>query len=272
MGGKKTKSKANRTMRKRAKMAARQEQREAMKNPAKSGPEQRLDSSYFEKDLPVVEEPEALVEHVVADSGTSDDLMFSEYQVKGYPPVPGRGRGRVKKKERERGWFLSTCSVLAVGLIVGMCVTMTVPLLGFAQVGSLQANLFRAKFKSYTFEKMTAPSEKDVIPKDTAAVVGKDGNVTAVEDQKVVPGKEAKLPDGVSSESYYPGQQLGQRVVHVMRGDTLSKISRETGCSVDALAHHNEIDDVNLIYDGSSLRVPDPPKDAKDQKEQKEDK
>lgn len=42
----------------------------------------------------------------------------------------------------------------------------------------------------------------------------------------------------------------------VQWGDTLSGVSRSTGVSVDDLARENGIEDVNLIYAGSSLRVP----------------
>lgn len=42
----------------------------------------------------------------------------------------------------------------------------------------------------------------------------------------------------------------------VQWGDTLSGVSRSTGVSVDDLARENGIEDVDLIYAGSSLRVP----------------
>lgn len=42
----------------------------------------------------------------------------------------------------------------------------------------------------------------------------------------------------------------------VQWGDTLSGVSRSTGVSVDDLARENGIENVDLIYAGSSLRVP----------------
>lgn len=45
-------------------------------------------------------------------------------------------------------------------------------------------------------------------------------------------------------------------VYHIEWGDTLSKISKTVGVSVDALANHNEIKNVNLIYANSSLQIP----------------
>ena len=46
-------------------------------------------------------------------------------------------------------------------------------------------------------------------------------------------------------------------VYHVEWGDTLSGISGQVGVSVDALAHANEIDNVDLIYADSSIVVPE---------------
>lgn len=46
-------------------------------------------------------------------------------------------------------------------------------------------------------------------------------------------------------------------VYHIKKGDTLSEISDKVSHSVDELAKYNKIDDVNLIYAGSALRIPD---------------
>lgn len=45
-------------------------------------------------------------------------------------------------------------------------------------------------------------------------------------------------------------------VYQVKKGDTLSKVSGKVGASVDSIAHLNELDNVNLIYTGESLRIP----------------
>lgn len=42
----------------------------------------------------------------------------------------------------------------------------------------------------------------------------------------------------------------------VVKGDTLTKVSRRVGYSVDEIAEYNHIKNVNLIYAGESLRVP----------------
>lgn len=50
--------------------------------------------------------------------------------------------------------------------------------------------------------------------------------------------------------------QPADTVRYIHWGDTLSKISLETGVSVDRLAQYNAIPKVDLIYADSSLRVP----------------
>ena len=50
----------------------------------------------------------------------------------------------------------------------------------------------------------------------------------------------------------------GQQVYVVQDGETLSSISAATGVSVDRLAEANGIRNVNLIYRGSALVIPQP--------------
>lgn len=45
-------------------------------------------------------------------------------------------------------------------------------------------------------------------------------------------------------------------VYQVKKGDTLSQISGEVGASVNSIANLNEIENVHLIYEGESLRIP----------------
>lgn len=80
----------------------------------------------------------------------------------------------------------------------------------------------------------------------------------ASEDIPVTISKNSGSADSSSSSSdvverYVPSQ----KVVHdITWGDTLSAISREYGVSVDAIATANGIWDVDLIYDGSSIIIP----------------
>ena len=49
----------------------------------------------------------------------------------------------------------------------------------------------------------------------------------------------------------------GNMVYLVKDGDTLSDVSRKVSYSVDELAKYNKIKDVNLIYTGEALRIPE---------------
>ena len=51
---------------------------------------------------------------------------------------------------------------------------------------------------------------------------------------------------------------VGQQIYVVQDGETLSSISAATGVSVDRLAEANGIRNVNLIYRGSALVIPQP--------------
>lgn len=51
-------------------------------------------------------------------------------------------------------------------------------------------------------------------------------------------------------------KQDGLWIYLIEYGDTLSKLSKAFGYSVDELANFNQIRDVNLIYANSSLRIP----------------
>lgn len=48
----------------------------------------------------------------------------------------------------------------------------------------------------------------------------------------------------------------GDLIYIIQKNDTLSKISAGFGYSVDELATYNKIKNVNLIYTGSSIRIP----------------
>ena len=47
------------------------------------------------------------------------------------------------------------------------------------------------------------------------------------------------------------------KIYLIKKGDTLTKISKCTGFSVDKIANLNEIRDVNLIYADSTLQIPE---------------
>lgn len=60
--------------------------------------------------------------------------------------------------------------------------------------------------------------------------------------------------EGSSDQEEAPVPQ--DTVWQVVEGDTLSAISSATGVSVDKIVAHNGIQDPNVIYAGSALRIP----------------
>lgn len=70
-------------------------------------------------------------------------------------------------------------------------------------------------------------------------------------------------PNTITISYDKPDKEIGDpprganfEVYQIMRGDTLTGISEWTGISVDKLATYNSIQNKNLIYANSSLRVP----------------
>jgi hypothetical protein len=55
----------------------------------------------------------------------------------------------------------------------------------------------------------------------------------------------------------YCGSDMREYTIYqVKKGDTLSKISGKVGVSVDAIVEFNGIENIHLIYEGESLRIP----------------
>lgn len=63
--------------------------------------------------------------------------------------------------------------------------------------------------------------------------------------------------DHHSDNDYIVADVDGNYVYLVKKGDTLSDVSSRISYSVDEIAEYNHINDVNLIYAGEALRVPD---------------
>lgn len=74
------------------------------------------------------------------------------------------------------------------------------------------------------------------------------------------------VPNGVAAESVADQMGVdaslvqkdadGAYVYIIQEGDTLSELSAVFGYSVDEIANFNQVRNVNLIYDGSALRIP----------------
>lgn len=99
--------------------------------------------------------------------------------------------------------------------------------------------------------KGTDSTKSDVTSKDSTK---QDTKADADADQTV---QEPAPTSGQTDASV--GAATGSAKIQtydVQWGDTLSGVSRSTGVSVDDLARENGIENVDLIYAGSSLRVP----------------
>lgn len=67
---------------------------------------------------------------------------------------------------------------------------------------------------------------------------------------------QATKPFKISSQVSVRQDSNNISVYDIKPGDTLTSISHEFGFSVDQIANLNQIRDVNVIYAGSSLRIP----------------
>lgn len=100
------------------------------------------------------------------------------------------------------------------------------------------------------------------VPSSVEIVQGDDGSnpdAASMDESKSSASSEANASaSDASSQASDPSAKPEDDgdIYHIEWGDTLSEISGEVGVSVDQLAHANEIDDVDLIYEGSSLYVP----------------
>lgn len=106
----------------------------------------------------------------------------------------------------------------------------------------------------------TAPVQEEVVPKSELMELTENyqAQISSLEGQiaelSANTHAESDRYAGVANMRFLPDENVWVYDVH--RGDTLSKISRITNYSVDQLANVNQIRKVNLIYTGSSLRVP----------------
>lgn len=106
----------------------------------------------------------------------------------------------------------------------------------------------------------TAPVQEEVVPKSELTELAENyqAQISSLEGQIAELSANAHAESdryaGVANMRFLPDENVWVYDVH--RGDTLSKISRITNYSVDQLANINQIRRVNLIYTGSSLRVP----------------
>jgi len=72
----------------------------------------------------------------------------------------------------------------------------------------------------------------------------------------VAPAAPTATTAAASSNTPAPSSSSGRRTYTVQRGDTLSKIARQFGTTVDAIVRANNIKDRNKIYVGQKLIIP----------------
>lgn len=102
---------------------------------------------------------------------------------------------------------------------------------------------------------------------DTTEVSGNKQNNTEHENEQQVTAAQSLTSSNLSKLTtedeitledgkYVVVIEKGDAVYYINRGDTLSYISSVTGISVDELAEYNHIQNVNVIYAESALKVP----------------
>jgi len=92
---------------------------------------------------------------------------------------------------------------------------------------------------------------------DTTKIVTIDGvDYIHIDTDKSVVSEEFTIQNGYIGLNYVDIDVDGSVVYHINKGDTLSEISGKVGYSVDSIADENSIENPNLIYEGSSLRIP----------------
>ena len=94
---------------------------------------------------------------------------------------------------------------------------------------------------------------------NTTGTVAAEHDVTVDPNTKEPIGTEidtSGISDEVKSNLKVIDRSKQETVYVIQEGDTLSYISGQLGYSVDELASYNKIEDKNLIYSNSALRLP----------------
>ncbi len=94
--------------------------------------------------------------------------------------------------------------------------------------------------------------------KEYPVIEDKDGQLAAQNagtGNLLIPPADIPLSDADSSSRYVVDSD-GNRIYHIIWGDTLSELALEFGSSVDELAVYNHIPNPNLIYAEGDLYLP----------------
>lgn len=128
---------------------------------------------------------------------------------------------------------------------VGVAVSVVIVVVTLSTMGTMREGAVRAKVNGASTQSQA--TTVDAPATDTGA---NTGDVSA--DTGDAPANTDNAPSNTDDVAHTNEQQ-----VVVERGDTLTDLSREYGRSVDAIANHNGIRDVNLIYEDSVLVIPE---------------
>jgi LysM repeat protein len=134
---------------------------------------------------------------------------------------------------------------------VGVAVSVAIVVMTLSTMGTMRDNAVKARGASTPATTVSAPATTDAVTEATTEAATNDvpGTPSTPSDAPTTTVSEPKTESGVSDGN--------EQQVVVESDDTLSGLSREYGRSVDAIANHNGIRDVNLIYDGSVLVIPE---------------
>jgi LysM repeat protein len=176
-------------------------------------------------------------------------VMLYSYRIPRLPLIYEGKEGHTRRKIMDRDGRLFT------RLAAGMGGFLTAVLLTFLVIGVAGPSLGWSAAAEPAIE---TSGEATASPTPNASSEGPGAEVPTSAPDRVSDhpsGDESAPADSVVSPT--PSATPEPQVYGVVDGDTLAKISREFGVSVDSLVTKNGILDPNLIYRGSALQIPE---------------
>ena len=167
------------------------------------------------------------------------------------------------KSNTKRMFLYICCGLISLLFVVAICV-MTYMILSHMNSVSYGVNInaesyYQTELQSESSDisqiiETTIPQTNetiatDAIEKETSV----ENNVTK---NDKISGKTPEVETDKDRLSYIVTYDDGRIAYIVQEGDTLSYVSTLLGYSVDTLAKLNNIEDVNLIYAGSAIMIP----------------
>lgn len=135
---------------------------------------------------------------------------------------------------------------------VGVAVSVVIVVMTLSTMGTMRDDAVRAKTRGASTQSQATTVAAPTTEATTEAVTEAATSAAT----EVAPNTVPTTTESVAESAPVSTNGNEQQVV-VESDDTLSGLSREYGRSVDAIANHNGIRDVNLIYDGSVLVIPE---------------